>query len=524
MYRIFLLSAYLLFTGSIHGQIFFDILPDVGGINGQAMSFIAIPDSNSLKIIGHRYDTILPGANTKPWLGEFDYNGELIKVLPLIDSNYTTPFNVFNNPLAHKSGSIYYYYARRDTGGVYIIPDLIELNITSGEIYRSKLITIEQYPNLPLIGTFVNFDKLSKKIILLNSLYKNDSVITNITLLDTLLNLHRAIRIQSMTREAYGHWCKLNNDNTISIIGFALKNQTGDDYFNFYLQKVDSTGNNIEFRWAPTEVPLFLGIANTRTIIQDISQNWIISGLYAQEGSCQNCYQHIPYIFSASLNFDTLLWQTRFYDLPDQNQTKYHLHSMSQVADGYVVAADHLASDESPFPPSGVLFKVSFNGDSIWMKHYIPLNWNEERVAWVNFNDVKVTQSGNLIIAGSIGDLDLKIIRPWILHLDSEGCLVPGCNTVSLEDPETEADDNIFLLYPNPANEELYLSSAITSTEEVNIKIVTVDGIIIRSTNFLPHSGYQYILSLTHFSPGTYHIIFSNERNHLLESHTFLKQ
>ena len=86
MHKFLLFLAYLLWSNTAQGQSFFEILPDVGGINGQAMSFIVVPDSNSIKVIGHRYDTILPGPNTKPWLGEFNYDGHLLKVIPLIDS------------------------------------------------------------------------------------------------------------------------------------------------------------------------------------------------------------------------------------------------------------------------------------------------------------------------------------------------------------------------------------------------------------------------------------------------------
>ncbi|MEO5906244.1 MAG: hypothetical protein ABIQ11_05930, partial [Saprospiraceae bacterium] len=332
-------------------QTLFSILPDVGGIGGQAMCFIAAPDTHLIRIIGHRYDTVLPGPNTKPWLGHFNYKGELIKVIPLIDSQYTSAFNVFNNPLANKKDDVYYYYARRDTGGVFIIPNLIELNLNTGEIYQSKLIINEQFPEFPLAGVFVDYDKSNNTIVLLNSLYKEDSVKTNIVLLDTLFNIEKIIEVQSVSKIVYAHWCKLNNDGTITILGMGLANKNGDKYYDFYLQKVDSLGFNTEFKWSPTALPLTLAIADTRTIREDPNGNWIISGLYYDKRPCPNCYQHIPYIFSATQDFDSLIWQTRFYDLPNQNQTQYHLHSMTKVDDGFVVAADHLASDESPFPP-----------------------------------------------------------------------------------------------------------------------------------------------------------------------------
>ncbi|MBL0008651.1 MAG: T9SS type A sorting domain-containing protein [Saprospiraceae bacterium] len=290
------------------------------------------------------------------------------------------------------------------------------------------------------------------------------------------------------------------------------------------MQKVDSFGLNTEFKWSPSEVPLNLVVGDTRTILEDTDGNWIIAGQYYDERPCQNCYQHIPYIFSATQDFDSLIWQTRFYDLPNQNQTQYLLHSMTKVDDGFVVAADHLASDESPFPPSGVLFKASLDGDSLWMKHYIPLNWDEERVAWVNFNDVKTTPNGDLIVAGTLGDIELQTIRPWILHLDSNGCLVPGCNIVNTNEEVWGTKNKKFSIYPNPASEELYLLSSITSTEVLDLEIITNEGVVLRSTAITPQSSNQYILPLSQLTPGVYHLLIKCGKKSVIESHSFIKQ
>ncbi|MEO5905813.1 MAG: hypothetical protein ABIQ11_03755, partial [Saprospiraceae bacterium] len=160
---------------------------------------------------------------------------------------------------------------------------------------------------------------------------------------------------------------------------------------------------------------------------------------------------------------------------------------------------------------------------SLWMKHYIPLNWDEDRVAWVNFNDVKTTPDGNLVVAGSIGDIELQIIRPWILHLDRDGCLVPGCNSVSSDNEGSAVAERKFSIHPNPAAQELYLLSTITSSDLIGVKILTNEGVIIRSSNILIQSGNQYILPIDKLSPGTYHLVLSNNKKDIFESHTFIK-
>ncbi|MEP6646968.1 MAG: T9SS type A sorting domain-containing protein, partial [Saprospiraceae bacterium] len=498
--------------------------PDVGGVGGQAMCYISVPDSNSIKIIGNRYDTILPGPNDKPWLGEFDYSGDNLNVVALVDSQYTTPFNVFNNPLAHKKGNIYYYYAKRDIGETYYIPYLMELNIKSGKILRSKLIINEQYPDLGYSGNYIKYN-YDNSILLVNSLHKADSVKTFITILDTFFNIKKNIEIKDKYRKNYAYFGRINSDETYTIIGYTLvEDGIHPNYSQIFYNKVDSIGNILKYKLAPTTIPIELGIAYTRTVTEDEFGHWIISGLQYEDRSsiCFNCYQLIPYIFSCTSEFGTLLWQTRFYDVPNNNFPQYFLHSMTHAEGGYVAAGDYVSG--SSFPQSGVLFKAALNGDSLWMKHYVPLNWENNRVAWANFNDIQTTPYGTIIVVGAIGDNEEQKVRPWILQLDSDGCLVPGCNTVSThEENITASKKDYFKIYPNPVSDELYLLSTITSNDPVNISLVSNDGKVLKVRNFNPSAGYQYILPVSDLVPGSYYLVITNPKTNQSESHSFIR-
>ena len=149
-YISFVFSLYLI---ALHGQTSFNILPDVGGINKQGMGLLGITDSLSIIMIGHRYDTVLPGPNAKPYLANFDYYGQLQYVFPIKDSIYTKPFNISTNAaLVKKNDSVYYFAAQRDIGGVYFQPYLMELNITSGNILRSSIVINKDNPLLSYEG------------------------------------------------------------------------------------------------------------------------------------------------------------------------------------------------------------------------------------------------------------------------------------------------------------------------------------------------------------------------------------
>jgi hypothetical protein len=502
----------------------FSSIPDVGGIGGQATSFVVVPISDSIIVLGHRYDTIIPGYNAIPWIGKFSYSGDLASVKQLVDIKNEVPFNVFNCPLAKKSDDIYYYYARIDTGGMYYNPYLIELNIRTGDILNSSIIGYKDDPDLPFLGTSIIYN--GNIIYLLNYLTKSDSVLTVVTLVDTNFNLVKVINVKEvLNARNYGSYIALNSDSTISIIGFT-KMETGPykDNFHFYFNKIDFNGHSIDYNLAPTFIPLKLGLAHTNTIYEDIMGNWIISGLYDEDksDSCFNCRQLIPYTFKANSNFSQLYWQTRFYDIASQNSPHYYLHSIAMVGDGYITSSDFIKYDGSPFPESGVLFKVSLDGDSLWMKHYIPVSWDSSRVAWVQFNDIKTTPYNTIVVAGSIGDNYDQKVKPWIMQLDADGCSIPGCNTVGIEDDYKVINDAYFNVISNPVFDNLLIQSLLTYTTRVKIQIATIDGKIIKSTEILANDGYQYILPIDDIPSGLYILVFSCKT--FRECHKIIKQ
>src|SRR5690606_34504207 len=113
MRRASILTWLTLAVLALHGQSFFNIQPDVGGNDMQGVCRNIIIHDSTFSIIGHRYDTTGPGSNSKPWLGEFDYEGNMTFLTPLIDTFYATPFNTDGLYVIHKENDIYYAYSIR---------------------------------------------------------------------------------------------------------------------------------------------------------------------------------------------------------------------------------------------------------------------------------------------------------------------------------------------------------------------------------------------------------------------------
>jgi hypothetical protein len=75
------------------------------------------------------------------------------------------------------------------------------------------------------------------------------------------------------------------------------------------------------------------------------------------------------------------------------------------------------------------------------------------------------------------------IQRGWLLRVDEEGCLVPGCHLVSTEE-EAAAPALSLHLYPNPAQEYLYVllrDAGIARRQDAALQLLDLQGRILQS-------------------------------------------
>lgn len=503
-------------------QGYFNILPDVGGINQQGVCRVSVSDSSSIFIIGHRYDTI-GGGDVKPWLGEFDYQGNLEFLSSIEDSIYSSSFYADKILITRKSGDHYYIYAPRYISGSYYTPYLIEINIRTAKILQSTLIPNIDYPsNMNGLGgiCFKN-DTIS----LLSFVFNNNSIQLYITQLDTSFNIINYLRIPQETSQFYPLYFNVVDNHSFEIIGDAtLKDKNDKTYVNSYFIYYNSTSDSIYSSELPSLKHLSFNLANSSSVFKTENDSWVIAGHYFDDhtDSCSNCFTVIPYIFSVDKTFKNLLWETEFYDIPYHFGSSYEITSITSVEDGYIASGNFNNSGQDTIPSSGILLKTSINGDSLWMRHYVPLNWNDGRALWTNLQNIKTSQYGSIIVSGEVADKDLQIIRPWMLQLDSNGCLIPDCNTVDVKNINREKSPNKFLLYPNPADNYIYILSKYSAQDKLTINIFSVDCKLIKSTYFTAFDGFQYILPIDELMSGIYYLVILDAHKNILESHSFL--
>jgi hypothetical protein len=95
------------------------------------------------------------------------------------------------------------------------------------------------------------------------------------------------------------------------------------------------------------------------------------------------------------------------------------------------------------------LVKFSSDGDSLWTREYTLFS------GYHRFYDVQTTGDGGFIctgVASSYPPLDTGIQTRqviWVVKTDSLGCVVPGCNTVGVEEYLMDLNEHL-RVWPNP--------------------------------------------------------------------------
>ena len=133
-----------------------------------------------------------------------------------------------------------------------------------------------------------------------------------------------------------------------------------------------------------------------------------------------------------------------------------------QQPDGSFILCGTLRNTALGLFDKGMLYKFDEQGNTTWTRfyaHYAGLPSNYPQV----FRDVKQTSDGGFILTGvTEGIAPPNSQRLWLLKLDSMGCLVPGCNTVGVQEFESQLQSALHVS-PNPASEAIRFSLELPS-------------------------------------------------------------
>ena len=147
-----------------------------------------------------------------------------------------------------------------------------------------------------------------------------------------------------------------------------------------------------------------------------------------------------------------------------------------QDGSGYAVAGNLIARTPENWFFSGVLAKISPEGELLWKRYY-------QHIAGQGpshyINDLAQAPDGGFIMVGEVRDtVNAPRQQGWLLKVDEYGCLVPGCELVnSAEETKTGGDAKVnLLLYPNPVGEQLQLYFSAEESAEYAFRILDAQG------------------------------------------------
>ncbi len=495
---------------------FFSILPDIGAAKNQSQFKSITADSQFLYIIGDQVTSLDSMGNNKDidiYISKFDYYSNFEGLELLQDSSMINPYISNNNPFYKLNDSIYFYilFSINNSGSQYAITNIAKLNIRS-----KKLIKVIDLP-LPIkdlggISTFVQseikedtiyliFKNYTTSIIDTNYLYKISADLSNISLIKLT---------EFQNKYTVYRWVNKIRENVFELIGesYEILNNQLSAKGNLFYMKVDGDGKILLRKDLNNIGNYYIGTGQTYTIHHNEDKSFTIALNEWLEDD--RIYSIRPHIMKLSSEFDSVFWLTNFSEYSGFNlEPDYYLMYMCSMKDG----SGYVASCSSDYSKSGVadygiLFKASQDGDSLWLRKYQPIGWDSSRAKWMRFNQVICTPYNTLAVVARVADRDDGVIKGWLLHLDSEGCLIPGCGKIVRVEDIRSGKEKAFEIYPNPtSSDHIYLQSRISSSQDIHIGIYNLQGKELKITKFRPQEGVQYILDLPQEIPNGEYIL-----------------
>jgi hypothetical protein len=269
--------------------------------------------------------------------------------------------------------------------------------------------------------------------------------------------------------ESTGLMDNLSSGSVVS--GGAIINDivTGDLIRNGKIYKLDAFGNDYyanEFGTPGDDSEIEVKISRNE-------QSYILRQ-YLDTVINEGDYNYVQYIGKTDTNLN-FIWRTFLND-------KYYkyIYTLRTFEDGSIVAVGATIVDET-YEPHGYIIKLDSNGTVLWERDYTNVAGSHNYLY-----DFQKMPDGGFICSGMGGDTIDGVIQSmcWLLRLDSMGCLIPGCDEVSV--PDIAVNSETFLnIYPNPfgdaATVEFHLPQdfAINGTQALRLDIYDMQGRLI---------------------------------------------
>jgi len=497
---------------------YFNILPNVGALENKSHFLAVISDSKYIYTLGNILS--FQDSNRRNQVVDiqtnvFNFDGSLIRSSILEDLNIPKPYIGANPPLFKINDSIYNYFILLNTTPLnWADYELISINFRSGKIVNHQRVP-RPFPGDYDMSNFTNTSFINGKLNIVFNTYLNMKRENFIYEFNEDLSINKISKLPNFSDRMTVFWLSKDSLNNIELVGDfnELKKNEPTGKINLFYIKLDSNLNVIKRKDVLGAFNIGIGTGETYSIIRNDDRSFIISASDWFENV--NGFYGIPYTLKLSPEFDTLIWMTRMGEyFEDKERLRTWINYSAKLKDnsGYVTCGDIFDQRVDSTSDFGIIYKVSNNGDSLWLKKYLPLSWESARCGGMSFYQIHSTEYNSLVVCGYVVDLNERSTKSWLLHLDSDGCLIPKCN----ETVHTENIDSVsrFSIYPNPlvGNTLNIQCNSGSKNDKYQLKLLSLDGKLIKETNFNSQEGLQIMLDMPLDIPnGPYLLHFSNK-------------
>ena len=220
--------------------------------------------------------------------------------------------------------------------------------------------------------------------------------------------------------------------------------------------------------------------------------------------------QHIgkPQLVRLDSYLDTL-W-TCFLDSIPFEQPISPIHTILETPQGdFVTVGSKVTTTGFPSLSTGRIHKVTADGELLWRRSYNHMEFGHDQLF-----DIDLMPNGGYLCTGwtvghpELGD-SISEHNVWLLAVDSMGCLVPGCDTMSIS--VSELNPIVFTVYPNPADQFINVAfSKHDGVSEVVMKLFDIKGRLVKQAA-VSHNNSTYIFDSTSLVNGTYILSIGND-------------
>ncbi len=486
-----------------------------GGFNGNGKFFMSACDSSGIFVIGE-YPYYKNNDSSRYYIQNimlrFDYDGNLIfrKNIPGPDS---TIIYMYSKPSIRKNDSVYFFHMLyyRNEFINYSRRLILEINIRTGEILKTRYLPKIDDVLSSMGGGYYEPEK--DQLVFSTTTYTRDPQLYKMFVftLDSNLNMKNTAEYSYPGSGMFLYNAVVKHENGLFGAAGGI-NRVVSKYLEAFpaFAQLDSA-LNLKSLVVRKDLEKFYYWADNFSPTQDADGNWVvfISRDTIATPQDSNAFNNIAYIMKFNPRGDSLIWGRRMIHPHFQfNGFVYFQFAMGRCKDGsgYIALERNIRGtiDSTTYTR---MFKVSEQGDSLWSRNLYILGPDE--TSWYNeLNPITHTPYNTFVVQGSAGIVSTGQYRPWLVHFDYHGCVVPGCHLmVNSEDPSS-IDPEPITVFPNPVNgQHLYFTCRTGSGQHAQLEFLNLDGRSILRKNIVLENNAQYLLLLPQDLANGYYLL-----------------